>query len=101
MERRTPHRRLTYFKTGIYSVYMNTTIQKWGNSFAVRLPKAITKQLRMGAGTKVRIDADKRRIIIQQVPKKKETLEDLVARITPETRHKKIDWGGPVGKEIW
>ena len=80
---------------------MDTTIQKWGNSFAVRLPKAITKKLRVGAGTKVRVGIERRRIIIQQIPKKEETLEDLVARITPENRHKKIDWGGPVGKEIW
>lgn len=80
---------------------MDTTIQKWGNSFAVRLPKVVTQKLRVGVGTKVRVDVDKRRIIIQQVPKKRETLEDLVAHITPETRHKKIDWGGPVGKEIW
>lgn len=80
---------------------MDTTIQKWGNSFAVRLPKAITKKLRIGAGTKVRVNADKRRIVIQQVPKKRETLEDLVARITPETRHQEFQWGKPQGKEIW
>lgn len=80
---------------------MDTTIQKWGNSFAVRLPKAVTKKLRMGAGTRVRVEADKRRIIIQQVPKKRETLEDLVARITPENRHPEFQWGKPQGKEIW
>jgi len=28
------------------------------------------------------------------------TLEDLVARITDENRHEKIDWGPPVGREI-
>ncbi|MEK7480805.1 MAG: hypothetical protein AAB604_01735 [Patescibacteria group bacterium] len=47
------------------------------------------------------MDTTRHSIIIQQIPKKEETLEDLVARITPENRHKKIDWGGPVGKEIW
>lgn len=49
----------------------------------------------------VYMDTTRHSIIIQQIPKKEETLEDLVARITPENRHKKIDWGGPVGKEIW
>jgi len=28
------------------------------------------------------------------------TLEELVARITPKNRHKEIDWGPDVGKEI-
>src|SRR5258706_53237 len=29
------------------------------------------------------------------------TLEELVARITPENRHEEIDWGPPVGNEVW
>ncbi|MDE2859749.1 MAG: hypothetical protein OXN94_18015 [Chloroflexota bacterium] len=29
------------------------------------------------------------------------TLEELVAQITPENRHREIDIGSAVGKEIW
>ena len=30
-----------------------------------------------------------------------ETLEELIAQITPENRYEKLDWGKPVGNEIW
>ena len=30
----------------------------------------------------------------------KYTLEELLAKITPENRHEEIDFGGPVGKEL-
>ncbi len=28
-------------------------------------------------------------------------LDELVSRITPGNRHDKLDWGRPMGKEIW
>ena len=28
-------------------------------------------------------------------------IEELVEQITPENRHKEVDWGKPVGKEVW
>ena len=34
-------------------------------------------------------------------PDKELTLDDLIANITPENRHAAIEWGPPVGKEIW
>ena len=33
--------------------------------------------------------------------KNKVNLKDLVMKITPNNVHKEIDWGKPVGKEIW
>ena len=33
--------------------------------------------------------------------KRESTLDELIAGITPENRHDEIDWGPPVGKEIW
>jgi antitoxin MazE len=28
-------------------------------------------------------------------------LEQLVAGITPENRHRELEWGPPVGNEVW
>lgn len=28
-------------------------------------------------------------------------LADLVERIAPANRHEEVDWGPPVGKEVW
>ena len=33
--------------------------------------------------------------------KNKVKLKNLVMKITPDNIHKEIDWGKPVGKEIW
>lgn len=33
--------------------------------------------------------------------KPKYTLEELVSKITPENRHELIDFGPPVGNEVW
>jgi len=33
--------------------------------------------------------------------KQEVTLDELIAKITPENRHEVFDWGSPVGKEIW
>jgi len=34
-------------------------------------------------------------------PTKRMTLAEMIATITPENRHELIDFGPPVGKEIW
>lgn len=33
--------------------------------------------------------------------KQQETLEELISRITDENRHDLVDWGPPVGNEVW
>ena len=45
---------------------MPTTIQKWGNSLAVRLPKEIIRNLALKQGSGVMVRHDKDTIIIQR-----------------------------------
>ncbi len=82
---------------------MTTKIQKWGNSLAVRVPKTLAKHLKLKAGTTVSLVQKARsfEVLAEPVKKGKYTLEELVARITRENRHEEIDWGKPVGKEVW
>ncbi len=72
-----------------------TTVQKWGNSLAVRIPSAVAEQVSIKQGTEIEIcivgDG-----IIKIVPKKKikkYSLNELLAQITPENRHQEIDFG--------
>jgi antitoxin MazE len=74
-------------------------IVKWGNSLAVRIPKAIAEEARLEEGDPIVIEALDGRVELrpaERIP----TLEELVAQITPENRHKEIKWGPAVGKEI-
>ena len=80
---------------------METSIQQWGNSLAVRLPKETARKLHLHRGSWVRITEKAGAVIVKPVQQKKEvTLEELVAGITKKNRHKLLDWGPPVGKEI-
>jgi antitoxin MazE len=74
-------------------------LAKWGNSLAVRIPKAVADQARMQEGDPILIEVVKGRIELrpaERIP----TLEELVAQITPENRYEETDWGPDVGKEI-
>jgi len=74
-------------------------VVKWGNSLAVRIPKAVAEQVRMKQGDAIVIEALDGCVELrpaERIP----TLEELVAQITPENRYEELDWGPPVGKEI-
>jgi antitoxin MazE len=73
---------------------------KWGNSQAVRIPKTVLKQARLKEGEELEILAEEGRLTLQAANRRL-TLESLVAGITPENQHKELDWGPPVGKEVW
>jgi antitoxin MazE len=74
-------------------------VRKWGNSLAVRIPKAIAEQARIQEGDPIMIQALKGRVELRPLDKIP-TLEELVARISQENRHGETDWGPDVGKEI-
>lgn len=80
---------------------MTTKIQQWGNSLALRLPKDITKKLRLHKGSPVIVAQDTNKILIKPLNKTKTSLKELVSKITPDNIHSEIDWGKSVGKEIW
>jgi antitoxin MazE len=74
-------------------------VVKWGNSLAVRIPKIVAQEARMQEGDSIVIEALDGHIELrpaERIP----TLEELVAQITPENRHKETDWGPDRGKEI-
>ena len=79
---------------------LKAQLVKWGNSHAVRIPKAALEQARLRPGSKLEIRVEEGCITIQPLHSKL-TLESLVAGITPENRHQELDWGEPVGNEVW
>ena len=80
---------------------MQTMIQQWGNSLALRIPKAFAQQARVKKGSRVRFTIEKNRLEVEPVEKTKITLASLLAGVTPENIHPETDWGKPMGKEIW
>lgn len=78
-----------------------STISKWGNSLAVRIPLSIAKQASLGEGDCVSLSLDRDGGIVLRPTRRKYELSDLVARITPRNRHRQTDWGPPQGEEFW
>ena len=80
-----------------------TTIQKWGNSYAVRLPKvAIDKlNLRAGHSVEIREATQGRTLSIIPVRHQANSLSEMTARITKRNQHEATDWGTAIGKEAW
>ncbi len=37
----------------------------------------------------------------KKIQERKEKLKKLISQITPQNKHKEIEWGTPVGKEVW
>lgn len=77
---------------------MTTTVQKWGNSLAVRIPSKIVDEINLEQGSDVEIKLENQAIIISPI-KKKPTLEELLSKITPKNRHEEVDFGRQEGKE--
>ncbi|PSO79002.1 MAG: AbrB/MazE/SpoVT family DNA-binding domain-containing protein [Cyanobacteria bacterium QH_9_48_43] len=79
---------------------MTATITKWGNSLAVRIPKHLAEEANLQEGTQVSIWLSDGKIAI--APKRKKySLEELLEGISPEDSEGEIDWGSPVGEEVW
>ena len=86
---------------------MTTTLQAWGNSQGVRLPKALLAALRLEAGADVEIELSLKKdaIIVKpvKVPARvrgKHRIEDLVAAMPKGYKTAEFDWGAR-GREVW
>jgi antitoxin MazE len=74
-------------------------IAKWGNSLGVRVPRDVAARAGLTEGARVDIEAaDDGRIIITR-SRRRFTLEELLAGMTPEREHRLED-DHPKGEEI-
>ena len=79
---------------------MKTTVQKWGNSLAVRIPRPFAEEVNLTENSAVDLTVRAGKLVI--VPASPQiTLEALVAHITETNRHDETDTGTRVGNEIW
>jgi len=81
---------------------MYSMIQKWGNSQAIRLPKAILEMARLGENEPVQILVEQEKIIIKKTATgKHKTLKERLAGFEGEYVFEEWDTGAPVGREVW
>jgi len=79
----------------------DTRVAKWGNSLAVRIPRAIVTEARLAEGDRLSLDLAGDGSIVLRLERRKYSLDQPVAAIKPRNRHSESDWGAPKGKEVW
>ena len=80
---------------------MQARIQKWGNSLAIRIPKAFVKEAHVAYGTAVDLSVADGKIVIDPHRGPEYRLEDLLKGVTKRNRHAEVETGAPVGQEVW
>jgi antitoxin MazE len=83
---------------------MKTEFLKWGNSLALRVPKAFAEELGAREGNSAEMTVEDGTLVIKLARRRKRRryrLEDLIVGITKENYHREVDWGGRFGNEAW
>jgi antitoxin MazE len=79
---------------------MRTSIQKWGNSLAVRIPRAFAADLGIDKDAAVDLTVEGGALVLRPSPVGRYDLESLLAEVTDENVHPVVDWGALVGREV-
>ena len=80
---------------------MNTTVQKWGNSLALRIPRSVAKDVHLHQGSVVDMTLVAGKIVVKPRRQRRYALAQLLRGVTKRNRHAAVDWGGRVGQEAW
>ena len=91
-----------------FGVFMKTNVVKWGNSHGIRLPKAFLQDIKISENDPVDISIENGKIIIKKIEQKehktiKKRLMDFYGKDYKKytSSQNEIDWGKPVGNEVW
>ena len=79
---------------------MQSKVQKWGNSLALRIPKSFAEEAQVTDGSEVDLQLRDGRLIIVPI-RQTPSLKSILAKITPKNVHHETDTGNPEGSEVW
>ena len=88
---------------------MYATIQRWGNSNGIRIPKALLESIGLFENDRVELTQSGNVITIKKAAPLHKSLEERLTafygkpldEIEPIPSEPELDWGGAVGEEAW
>lgn len=80
---------------------MTTTIQKWGNSQGVRIPKTLLDTVNWSEDEQITIVVDNGKLVMEKAKGRRKNIKELFEDYEGEYEPIKVDWGKPEGEEIW
>jgi antitoxin MazE len=76
-------------------------VQRWGNSLAVRIPKAFASDLGLDDGESVELTVEDGALTVRPTPTPAYRLGELLDRVTRANRHGEEELGPAAGGEVW
>jgi antitoxin MazE len=80
---------------------MKTKVQRWGNSLALRIPKAFAEETRVKDGTSVELLLSDGALVMRPTKQAKRSLSALLAQVDSGNLNFGVNEDTPRGKEAW
>jgi len=80
---------------------MQVQVEETERGLAILIPAELIHGSQVKAGSMVDLTLADGKLILAPLRRFRYTIEELMAGVTGENIHGEIDWGPPVGKEIW
>ena len=80
---------------------MKITVQKWGNSLAVRIPKTIAQETKIERDSIVDLQIVKGKLVLTPAVKTEYSLSELLRDINDDNLHSEVSTGEAIGTESW
>jgi len=79
---------------------MRVQIQKWGNSLALRIPKAFARETHIENNSLVNLSLENDHLVISPIKESGDySLSSMLEEISEDNLHEAIDFGRAVGEE--
>ena len=84
---------------------MIVEFRRWGNSLAVRIPKALADAVKASDGKRAELKVENGTLVLRPLVKParevRYTLDELLSGMTPDNVPQEVDWGARRGNEAW
>lgn len=80
---------------------MEARLQKWGNSFGIRIPITLLKELHLKENEILKLEKEEDRIVISKSKTEKISLAKRFETYHGKNLAKEFEWDEAKGKEIW
>ena len=79
---------------------MRTQVRRWGNSLALRIPRALALESGVEEGSEVEVSARAGKLVVEPT-RRRYKLADLLRGVSPANLHEETWSSRPRGRETW
>lgn len=81
---------------------IKATLQRWGNSNGIRIPRIVLDELKWNSGDVLQMEIQDGKVVLEPYKKEnKKSIQDLFAGFEEEYVAENVEWGEAQGKEVW